>query len=158
LLMAGFCWLGPFRGWYRSAIWGLLGGFCALVNPVIALIWGIGSLVLGVRCRAWSRLALAVVAAGLTLAPWTGRNYLVFGRLIPVKSNLAYELYQSQCLQGDGLIQNTTFATHPYGGPGRERQEYKQLGEIPFLDHKREQFWESVWADPEDFLDRVACR
>jgi hypothetical protein len=110
------------------------------------------------RERAWRRLGVAFLVAGLTISPWVVRNYLVFGRLIPIKSNLAYELYQSQCLQPDGLLRGSTFGSHPYGSGGRERQEYKQVGEMVFLDHKRELFWASVRADPLDFCDRVASR
>src|SRR5207237_6415508 len=76
----------------------------------------------------------------------------------PVKSNVTYELYQSQCLQRDGLIQSTTWATHPYASAGRERQEYKALGEVAFLDRKGEQFRQAVRAEPLDFLDRLAYR
>src|SRR5205807_7814520 len=108
--------------------------------------------------RAWSKLLVTLLAAALTLAPWTIRNYLVFGRLIPVKSNAAYELYQSQCLQPDGLIQNKTFPSHPHMAPGRERQQYKDLGEMAFLDQKRQRFWQSVSADPMGFVKRVADR
>jgi hypothetical protein len=129
-----------------------------LVNPAVALAWGVPSLLIGWQQRAWSRFALAVLVAGLVLTPWTVRNYLVFGRLIPVKSNLAYELYQSQCLQPDGLLQDTSFSTHPYASAGRERQEYKALGEMAFLDRKRQRFREAVLADPEGFLGRVADR
>jgi prepilin-type N-terminal cleavage/methylation domain-containing protein len=158
LVVAGLCWWAPLRRWPAAAGWGLFGGLCAMINPVVALTWGVWSLLIAFRDRAWPRLGLAVIMAGLALAPWTVRNYLVFGRLIPVKSNAAYELYQSQCLQPDGLIQSKTFATHPYAAAGRERQEYKAVGEMAFLDHKREQFWQAVRADPEDFLDRVASR
>ncbi len=158
LVIAGLCMFEPLHGWKAAAGWGLVGGFCALVNPVVAFAWGMSSVAAAFPRRAWSRLALAVLIAGLTLTPWTVRNYLVFGRLIPVKSNAAYELYQSQCLQRDGLIHHTTFATHPNSSAGRERREYKALGEIAFLDRKGEQFRQAVWADPLDFLDRAACR
>jgi hypothetical protein len=158
LLIVWACWGQPMRRRLTAPLWGLFGGFCALVNPMVALAWGVFSLVRGIRRRAWVAMGLALLAGGLTLVPWAIRNYLVLGRWVPVKSNLAYELYQSQCLQSDGLIQNKTFASHPYAAAGRERQEYKAAGEMVFLDHKREQFWQSVRADPLDFLDRVACR
>lgn len=158
LVVAGLCWFRPLRGWVAAAAWGLLGGFCVLVNPIVGLAWGAGSVLTGVRQRAWARLAVAAVVAGLVMAPWTIRNYRVFGRLIPVKANAAYELYQSQCLQSDGLLQGTAFAVHPYGSPGRERKEYRDLGESAFLDKKRAQFWEAVRRDPADFLDRAAER
>jgi hypothetical protein len=122
------------------------------------MVWGLLTLVIAVQHRAWRRFGIAALVAALTLAPWTVRNFLVFGRFVPVKSNLAYEFYQSQCLQPDGLIQSTTFSHHPYGSGRRERQEYKTLGEMAFVDRKREQFWQAVWADPVEFVDRVACR
>jgi hypothetical protein len=155
LLLVGLCWLRPLDQWPRAAAWGLLGGLAALTNPIVGFTWGVLSLALGVRRRAWSRLAVAGLVAGLTLAPWTVRNYLVLGRLIPVKSNLAFEMYQSQCLEPDGLLQN--FHSHPAGG-GREGHEYRKAGEIAFMDHKWQQFREAVAADPPDFFDRVASR
>jgi hypothetical protein len=158
LLIAGFCWFRPFHSYQRASAWGLFGGLCALINPIVALVWGMLSGIVVLRERSWSRFAIVVLVAGLTLMPWTIRNYLVFGSWVPVKSNLAYELYQSQCLQTDGLIQYKTFGGHPYASAGKERQEYKALGEIAFLEKKKELFWQAVTADPFDFLDRVATR
>ncbi len=158
LLIAGFCWCGPLANWQRATCWGVFGGLCALVNPSIGLPWGVLTLALGLRSGSWFRPCVAVLAAILTLMPWTVRNYLVLGRWIPVKANLAYELYQTQCLQDDGLYQSTTSRLHPSARGSRERQAYKALGEVAYLDRKRQQFWEAVWADPEDFLDRVASR
>jgi hypothetical protein len=158
LVIAGLCWFGPLQSWKKAAGWGLAGGLCALVSPVVGFAWGMSSVGMAFVQRAWSRLGAAVLIAGITLAPWTIRNYLVFGRLVPVKSNAAYELYQSQCLQKGGLIHNSTFTHHPCGSATRERQEYTQLGEIAYLDRKREQFRQAVLADPLDFLDRAACR
>jgi hypothetical protein len=158
LLVAGLCWLQPLREKKAAAGWGLFGGLCTLINPIVGLTWAVLSLWDGFWQRAWSRLALAVLVAGLTLIPWTVRNYLVFGRVIPVKSNLAFELYQSQCLQPDGLIRNTTFGLHPYGSATREGQEYLLLGETAYLERKRQQFRQAVSADPADFLRRVTDR
>ena len=39
LLVAGFCWLRPLGGWKSAVGWGALGGFCALVNPIVALTY-----------------------------------------------------------------------------------------------------------------------
>jgi predicted RNA-binding Zn-ribbon protein involved in translation (DUF1610 family) len=160
LVIVGFVWCRPMQGWFSSVGWGFLGGVCALINPIVALAWGVLSLSVLWRERAWGRFTVAMILAALTLSPWVIRNYLVFGRLIPVKSNAAYELYQSHCLKEvpDGLLQPAAFGKHPYGAPGRERREYKEMGEMKFLDKKREIFWQSVEDDPLDFLDRVACR
>ena len=108
--------------------------------------------------RRWKPIAIALLIATLVHAPWTIRNFLLFGRIIPIKSNLAYELYQSQCLQKDGLLQGKTFGTHPYAHPNKARREYKQKGEMEFLDEKRQLFYDAVLADPLDFCDRVVSR
>jgi hypothetical protein len=163
LLLAGLCWFRPLhpgpsprRSLLRCAGWGLFGGLGALVSPVVGFVWGMLSVLVGWRQRAGARLALAVLVATLTLVPWTLRNYLVLGRLVPLKSNLAFEAYQSQCLQPDGLLRN--FQGHPGAANRPEGREYRLLGEMAFLDRKREQFLHAVGADPVDFLDRVAVR
>ena len=158
ILIAWLCWFDPLGRWSTTPLWGLFGGICALINPIVALTWGVLSLPAARRSAAWSRLGVAVLVAGLTLAPWTMRNYWVFGCWIPVKSNLAFELYQSQCLPGDGLLQNTTFGAHPIMGANRERRAYKALGEIVYVEKKSELFWRAMQTDPIDFLDRVAGR
>jgi hypothetical protein len=158
LLIAGLCWLRPLERWPTAAGWGVFGGLCTLINPIVGFSWGTLSLLTGLRGRVWPRLVLAATVAVLSLMPWAIRNYLVFGRFIPVKSNLAYELYQSQCLQPDGLIQGPTFVLHPYGANTHERRQYVALGEIAYLDLKWEQFRQAVTADPGDFIERVGRR
>jgi hypothetical protein len=156
LLVAGLCWLSLFHGWKTAIGWGLFGGLCALINPIAGCTWAVCSVAIGVRQRHWNRLAITLLVSGLILAPWTIRNYVVFGRFIPVKSNLAFEMYQSQCLQQDGLLRK--FINHPYWPHNPEGKQYKTLGESVYLDRKREQFWQSVRSDPLDFCDRVAYR
>ncbi len=157
LLIAGFCFLEPLRGWKSAAGWGLFGGLCVMINPIVGLTWAILSSLATLRQGGWRRLGVALLAAALVLSPWTIRNYLVFGRFIPSKGNLAFELYQSQCLQKNGLL--TKFVNHPYGtAKNAEGRAYKALGETRYLDKKWEQYWASIGADPLEFLDRVAAR
>lgn len=158
LLLAAACWLRPLESAGRALAWGAIGGLCALANPSVGFAWGGLCLVLAIRQRAWRPGGIALVAASLTLAPWIVRNYLVFGRLIPVKSNLAYELYQTHCLQSDGLLRSTTAALHPSSVGSPERAQYVALGEAAYLERKWQQFSAALWADPEDFVDRVATR
>ena len=148
----------PAPSWQRAMAWGFVGGLCALTSPVVGFAWAMLCLTQGVRQHAWKSLTLTLLIAALTVTPWTIRNYLFLGRWIPVKSNLAYELYQSHCLQSDAVLQSRTLGSHPYQKGSRERREYEALGEIRFLDLKAEQFWKAVAANPLDFLDRVAGR
>jgi hypothetical protein len=156
VLLAGFCWMRPLERWPRAAAWGLAGGLCALINPIVGFAWGIGTLLLAGRLRTWRTCAVAALGAAATLAPWTIRNYLVLGRLVPVKSNLAFELYQSQCLQRDGLLRNVH--SHPGAGGGPEGNAYRRLGEMDYLDRKWEQYCEAVRDHPIGSLNRIANR
>src|SRR5262249_35744244 len=114
LLVAGLCWCRPLAGKWAAAGWGLFGGFCALVNPIAGFAWGVLSLGLAAQQRAWSRFGVTVLCAALALLPWGVRNYRMFGRLVPVKSNVAYELWQSQCLRFEGgLLSSRAFVVHP---------------------------------------------
>jgi hypothetical protein len=157
LLVAGFCWWRPLHGQRRAAGWGLLGGLCALATPIAGFTWAVLSVLAGIRQWTWHSLALAWLVAALVVTPWTARDYLVFGRLIPVRGNLAYELYQSQCRIPDGLL-GAQARGHPYDLASREGREYRALGETAYLDHKREQFWQSVSSNPLDFAERVGTR
>jgi hypothetical protein len=158
VVIAGFYWFRPLGSWQRALGWGFVGGLCALTSPVGGFAWATLCLAKGVRQRAWKPLTLTLLSAALTVTPWMIRNYLVLGRWVPVKSNLAYELYQSHCLQSDAVLQTRTLASHPYQKWGQERREYEALGESRYVDLKAEQFWKAVAADPVDFLDRVAGR
>ncbi len=155
VIIAGLCWWRPLSNKKRATFWGLAGGGIAMVNPIAGFTWGSLTLISGLRQLAWSKLVLAFVVTALSLAPWTIRNYLVFGRFIPTKSNVALEFYQSQCLQSEGVI--TNFPHHPYGN-NPEGHAFTALGEIAYLDRKCEQFRAAVFADPLDFADRVASR
>ena len=155
-LILGLCLCRPLESRGRAACWGLCGGLCALINPIVGLAWGVLSAALMVRERAWRQYGIAVLLAGATITPWMVRNYLVFGRLIPVKSNLAFEMYQAQCRAEDGLVRN--FHGHPYHASSPDRGRYVMLGEMAFLDEKSTLFWNAVWADPLSFADRVAQR
>jgi hypothetical protein len=156
LLIAGLYWLRPLEHWYRAIGWGLFGGLCALANPIIGFTWGMLTILLGLHGRAWRRLAVALGVAALAAAPWTIRNGWVFGHFIPVKSNLAYELFQAQCLQAPGVLK--AGQAHPYFATSQERQEYQRLGEPEYMARKWQQFAEAVRADPMEYLNRVASR
>lgn len=158
LLIVGIVWGRPLRSCLAAVGWGGFGGLCALTSPVTGLTWGVLSLTQGLGRSQRAPLAVAALAAGLTITPWVARNYYVFDRLIPVKSNLAFELYQSQCLEPAGVLRFSTGLAHPYHTISPEHQKYKQLGEMAYLDGKRDLFWQAVRSDPLSFAGRVANR
>jgi len=136
-------------------LWGLLGGALALCGPVLGLTWGVLTLLQWPHARHARSWLFSATLALVVVSPWIARNYLVFGKLIPIKSNAFYELFQAQTETPDGLVRNWAgFETHPYK-TGVQRDEYRELGEQAFLEKKRTQFLAAVQADPADFLQRV---
>ena len=78
---------------YKSAAaWGFAGGVCALVSPIVGLVWLALSSIASLRPRSVAAFSVAVLVAAAMLVPWTVRNYFAFGRFIPIKSNASYEL------------------------------------------------------------------
>lgn len=143
----------------RAVAWGLAGGFVALVSPVVGFVWGVLTLVEAARGRTLGRLVVCGLATAVALTPWTIRNYQTFGKLIPVKSNLSYELYQAQCLEPDGLMSlPQLLKNHPFHERGRRDADYARLGEVAYLAEKSAAFRSAVAADPREFGKRVLAR
>ncbi len=153
VLWAG--WGRPLGSRRLSAGWGLFGGFAALCTPTLGFVWGGLTVAAGFRARALSRVALAGLGAAAVLTPWAVRNYATFGRVIPVKSNLNFELYQSQCMQPDGVLLRTSVGQHPGTAGNEQAREYDELGESAFLARKGDQFWDAVRPNPMEFAARV---
>lgn len=129
----------------RWAGWGLVGGLATLATPALAAAWGLVSLAALRQSR--RGVGLALLTFTLTLAPWTIRNAVVFGKFIPVKSNAVYELYQSLKYSEDGLVTADVLAHHP-GNIGPEMYEYRELGEAAYLSRKADQARELLAEHP----------
>lgn len=176
LLVVDCTWLGIVRwwsgpgSWLASALWGAFGGFAALCSPVAGVTWAVltaarwlpralaGTHGLRGRLRAGTPLLLAAFCSIAVVMPWMIRNRLVLGDWIPIKSNCVYEIWQSQCLDDDGVVDSQAFAFHPWQGAGNERREYVAAGELEFIASKWPEVRQSVREDPWGVLDRVANR
>jgi hypothetical protein len=137
-------------------LYGLLWGFVLMTNP------SLGSLLpflLGwAAYRAWWKAAsprsasknwLLEPAAALAIAilccvPWTIRNYAVFHRFVPLRSNFPLELYIGNNENYDDQ--------HPHY-PGmvtkdRETWRYIKMGETPFMDEEMRKAKKFIFAHP----------
>jgi hypothetical protein len=79
------------------------------------------------------RPAVALSLALLCSVPWTVRNYVVFHRFIPLRSNLGFELY---------IGNNENYDEGRRSMPGaitkdREVLRYLRMGETAFMDEER---------------------
>lgn len=120
--------------------YGVLWGTALMTNPALGAVLPFLLGWLGWRADdpgeprrfAWKSVALALSAAILCCVPWTVRNYVAFHRLIPLRSNLPFELW---------LGNNDIFDEHAGGGRrvitrAEEARRYTQVGETAYQEEK----------------------
>ena len=117
--------------------YGILWGFALMTNPALGALlpfllgWAAYRGEGESRLR-WKQAALALSIAILCCLPWTVRNYAAFHRLIPLRSNLPFELW---------LGNNDVFDEHARGGRRaitrtEEARRYTQIGETAYMAEK----------------------
>jgi MFS family permease len=99
--------------------------------------------------REWfAGAALAALVFLSILSPWFLRNQQVFGRFIPLRSNLPLELYVGNTLETD--VQWRSWL-HPNESRAA-LQEFVQKGELAFMEEKGRKFAEFRREHPDTFL------
>ena len=144
------------RRWSRWLLFGALAGVAALTNTTLLSLFPFFWLLLWIRCRrralSCGKLLLASVAVCLlTVMPWTIRNYETFHRLIPMRDNFGLELWIGN---HEGAIHSHQF---PSDFPVIDPSEYNRLGEIRFMEVKREIAVQFIRQNPGQFL-RLSAR
>ncbi|MGA9888281.1 MAG: hypothetical protein WBQ31_12355, partial [Candidatus Acidiferrales bacterium] len=129
------------RYWRAWCGYGLLWGFALMTNPSLGVMlpfligWAVYRLRRPGQSDARVRLrgpALAVAIAILCCVPWTARNYHVFHRFIPLRSNFAFELWLGNNENFDPQSQIV-----PPADPERaEIHNYIHMGETAFMQNK----------------------
>ncbi len=141
-----------------SLAWGLLGGLAASSSPTLMVAWGLMGLWFFATAassrRSWVRAGLI---AAMLAAPWGIRNTLLFGKFIPSKSNLAFEFYQANVFDEDGIYDEASMSHHPYNQLSL-RAEYASLGEVNFVKEKGDKFFDEALGEPVPYFRRVFNR
>ena len=89
---------------------------------------------------------------------WTYRNYQVFGRVIPIKSNFWFDFYQANSMDDDGLITNETFARYHPINKNDIQAKYLIEGETRFTEEYRRLSFEWIRAHPIQLLMNIGRR
>ena len=138
----------------RARIWigfGLLWGVIILTNTAIVSLLPFCLLWLLHRFprnpRVWIGASTCVLVAALVVSPWLVRNYRVFGKFIFVRDNLPLEMYEANNDKSAGLW---TRSEHPGNDAGAMR-EFQRLGELRFMEEKREQVNQFIREHPGRF-------
>ncbi len=137
-------------GWFGL---GVYSGLLVLLQPsllTVVLVYG--------GWLAWSKksasrqVGIAILGLVLALLPWTVRNYMTFGRLVPVRDNLGLELWLGNRPGMQGTVD--------YSGdfPDRNPSNYARLGELRFMDEKFAEARQFIAHDPSGFAGRMLRR
>jgi hypothetical protein len=139
------------RSWIGyGALWAL----AAMVNPGVVSIlpglalWAIWPL--RVRFATAGRLVLAsslIFLAGI--APWTIRNYVVFHKIIPFRSNFGLELWLGN---NPGVPDSWSPWLHP-NDDSSEAAKYARMTEIPYMAEKQQEGIRFIRTHPRDVLN-----
>ena len=142
------------------AAWGLLGGFAALSSPVLGLTWFAAGAHGAASRRQVRPFLLALVMAAALVLPWTVRNYVVFHKFVPVKSNLFYDLYNTSYESEDGLFDHVFALRHLAcsGDPDGSSHPFGGRSEQAFMDDYKKKFIEALRSRPRKFLQAVSNR
>ena len=165
LFVVNLLWLGtvklrvPACRFSFAIAWGLFGGICALCSPVVGAVWAVLTLIKLLPHKATlAQFAVAATISILIVAPWTIRNRVVLGAWVPIKSNGMYELWQSQCVDNEGVLDSRTLFDQPFSGYSTQRKRYQELGEIAFIEEKGAIAKKSIYENPREFATRIANR
>jgi 4-amino-4-deoxy-L-arabinose transferase-like glycosyltransferase len=156
LLLLFLCWLVYFSqrleistSLLAWAGFGLLAGFTALTEPVVIPIFLI-LLCLSLRSLWQVRLGIlapalaALLCFGCVMTPWAVRNTLVLHHFVPVRSGMGLELY----LGNNGYDRHWRSGDlQPNHNPA-QLDEYNQVGEIAFMNHKMVQAKSYIVSHP----------
>lgn len=133
----------------RWLLFGLLAGAAALTNTTLLALFPFFWLWLLFSSRAelWlrvRRVLLSVATCVLVLVPWTIRNYTAFHQLIPIRDNFGLEFWLGNHEGAPDRVEHDFPLLNP--------AEYNRLGEIRFMEAKRQLGLQFVRQHPRQFL------
>lgn len=167
LLMLLVCLLYPWAVHIRnsrirfaqSCAWGGFGGVCMLASPILGAVWGAMAVATMAR-RNFKYLLPSLAVCAAVCLPWMVRNYIVFDRIILMKSNMYFDLYTANYETEKGLFTEITFVRqHPlWTITSDPNAPYKVLGEMKFMDMYKDIFQQAFAADPGKYFNAVINR
>jgi hypothetical protein len=133
-------------GWL---LFGVLAGLAALNNTSLIAVFPFFWVWLWYAHRrrgesANRALLSSIAVCVLVLVPWTIRNYAVFHQFIPIRDNVGLELWVGNRHDTDFSIENVA--------------EFNRLGEVRFMQTKRDLALQSIRAHPGQFVRAMAWR
>lgn len=158
LLLVTALWLLPELAaslrYTRWLTFGVLAGLAILTNTSLLAVFPFFCWWLWINHRRHLRLCSRQLLASigvcvLVVVPWTVRNYATFHRLMPIRDNLGLELWIGNH-EGEARLNGNDFLEMV--------AEYSRLGEIRFMDTKKQIAVRFIRQHPAAFLRLSAHR
>jgi hypothetical protein len=168
LLVALILWgtldVAESKKWQDWSGYGLLWGFALMTNPAVGSVFPVMLGWLAFRSCGngaprpesrfyWRGPVLAALVALACCVPWTVRNFAVFHRFIPFRSNLAYELYVGNNENYDGRHRGVPVVTQDF-----ETLRYLRLGETAFMEEEKRKAFQFIESHPRIEMQLIAWR
>lgn len=134
--------------------YGALSALGAMVNPgVVSILPALGLWAIWPMRRRFATAGRLVLVSSLIFAagimPWTIRNYVVFHKLIPFRSNFALELWLGN---NPGVPDSWSPWLHP-NDDRSEAAKYAQMTEILYMEEKQQEAIRFIRTHPLDTLN-----
>jgi hypothetical protein len=131
---------------------GVYSGLLVLLQPsLLTIVLAYGGWLALAKARS-PRVLISIAGLLLALTPWTIRNYVAFGRFIPLRDNFGMELW----LGNRPGMQGTVDFSGDF--PGGDPSTYARLGELAFMDAKFAEASKVIKGDPAGFAGRTLRR
>ena len=142
------------EGYWPWIGYGALFAFGVLVNPSLFSVFPflLAWIVWEARKQghAWARLAgSALIVFALAMVPWTVRNYVVFHKVVVLRSNFGLELWLGN---NPGVPDTWSPWLHPNDDPS-EAQKYQRMGEIAYMAEKEHEAFVFMRTHPADTIN-----
>jgi len=140
------------------AAWGIMGGFATLTNPILGPVW-LSTVIVVFKKVNRKKAVMSLGISAIIVLVWMARNFIVFDRLIFVKSNLYYDAYQANYIEDKGVLHAYSFQRHPFFAvKDGSQSKYPGLGEAEFSALYKKKFLNRLKDEPYTFLRKVKNR
>jgi hypothetical protein len=159
VVLIGTVLLGTYTVGYTTALaWGALGGLAILTSPIAGLVWIMSSLLNALK-RNTKKIIIAFFFVGVLAFPWVLRNYMMFDKIILMKSNFYFDAYHNNQTEDGIVYYEYEIREHPYCTARHDPDSlYKRVGESEFLEIYRGKFLRDISDNPKKYLKNIKNR
>ncbi len=153
--------IATIKGLKRFVSWGILGGVCILASPILGMVWLALSMYVFLRTADKKKVLCSFALFLCMCAPWFIRNYMVFDKIILMKSNAFHDLlfynYQNPY---EGLVFEPFEIDNCLVWNAKKNPDclYRTAGEMMFLETLKNRFFQEIKNDPLQFLSNIKNR